>query len=138
MIYLNRTDCENHRSAKLTADEVRQIRREYDAGKRGKERAKHFGISPSYFSQIGKRKVWRNLPVCAFCEGGPDLTLLCPGCDEEKEAGRLGRCSECGDWFYTPDEIRCKCWEAAEYVPEPTADEYRDMEEERAREWKGE
>lgn len=57
---------ERQGSAKLTADQVREIRRRYDAGESRRDIAIAFGLHTVYVSNIGLRKTWAWLP-----EGGP-------------------------------------------------------------------
>lgn len=58
---LSNTAGENSRTRKLTVAQVKAIRKEWAAGKRGKERAKFHGISPSHYNQIGRRALWRTV-----------------------------------------------------------------------------
>lgn len=48
--------------AKLTDEQVAEIRRRYDQGDVRKEIARDFGISPIYVSQLGQR-LWRKYPT---------------------------------------------------------------------------
>jgi DNA invertase Pin-like site-specific DNA recombinase len=52
---------ERNAAAKLTEDNVREIRRLLDGGARTTVIAKRFGISYSHCWAIGKRKSWRHL-----------------------------------------------------------------------------
>ena len=49
---------ESNRMARLTLEQVRAIRREYDQGHRGKERAAFYETSPANFNRIGRRETW--------------------------------------------------------------------------------
>ena len=52
----------NSRTRKLTERQVYRIRRLYDRGITGRERAKFFGISRNQYNEIGKRRSWAHLP----------------------------------------------------------------------------
>ena len=60
-MYLDNTTGENNRRSKLTEDQVREIRRIYDAGGRGQEFAKQFGIAWQTFNGIGLRYSWKHV-----------------------------------------------------------------------------
>ena len=60
-----------HRMAKLTEEQVYQIRKEWDLGIRGNDhfpfgtlatRAESYGITAKHYSAIGRRKQWKSLP----------------------------------------------------------------------------
>lgn len=51
----------HNRNAKLTDEQVRQIRAEYQAGKRGKAESHRYGISPSRWNVIGRGLAWTHL-----------------------------------------------------------------------------
>lgn len=62
-----------HRGAKLTEEQVYQIRAEYDRGCRGKDTmeitvspprtyAREYGITAKHYNAIGRRKQWQSLP----------------------------------------------------------------------------
>lgn len=55
-----------HRSARLTEEQVYEIRARYDAGERGKAAAKDYGIHEVHFNCIGRRARWRSLPEKTF------------------------------------------------------------------------
>lgn len=48
--------------ARLTDADVITIRRDYDAGRRIREMARHYGVSPSTISEVARRLRWRHLP----------------------------------------------------------------------------
>lgn len=52
---------ERHPTSKLGSEEILAIRREYDSGKRGKDRGAKWGISANHFNMIGRRQSWRHL-----------------------------------------------------------------------------
>ena len=52
---------EHHRSAKLTADQVRLIRELVAAGRMQKDIAADFGVRPNTVSQIVGRQNWRHI-----------------------------------------------------------------------------
>jgi len=53
---------ELHPLAKLSADDVREIRRVGIGGGKGRESAKRFGVSPATVTLIVQRKLWPHLP----------------------------------------------------------------------------
>jgi hypothetical protein len=63
LAYFTNTAGEQHRMSKLSASEVKKIRRWYDQGRRGKEWACKITppICPSYFNKIGRRQGWQGL-----------------------------------------------------------------------------
>ncbi len=52
---------ENQHSAKMTADQVREIRRRADAGEGGKALGKEFGISQASAWKIIQRLTWKHI-----------------------------------------------------------------------------
>lgn len=52
---------ENHPLARLTADQVLEIRREASCGTRLRELAARFGITEKYASKIVRRDTWRHI-----------------------------------------------------------------------------
>jgi hypothetical protein len=61
-MFLENTAGMNSRRRILDEDQVKQIRKEYDSGLRGKERAWIYKISPRTYDQIGRRLRWKSLP----------------------------------------------------------------------------
>lgn len=51
------------RNVKLTDDQVRQIRREYAAGLRGKAEAHRYGLSAVHWNAIGRGRAWAHIPM---------------------------------------------------------------------------
>lgn len=54
---------ESSRNAKLTEDQVRQIRREYAAGKRGTAECHRYNIHPVRWNEIGRGDAWTHIPM---------------------------------------------------------------------------
>jgi len=63
LAFFTNTSGEQHRLSKLSASEVKKIRRWYDMGRRGKEWAGKVSppITPSHFNKIGRRHGWQGL-----------------------------------------------------------------------------
>lgn len=61
MIIFQRSDGIHSKTSKLTEAQVRRIRSEYDRGKRGKDRAAKFGVTPTTYNAIGRRATWKGL-----------------------------------------------------------------------------
>ena len=61
MIIFDNTSGERNRQSKLTNEQVEAIRIEYRQGKRGRERAKHYGICIPHYNRIGRREVWQSV-----------------------------------------------------------------------------
>ena len=55
---LNRTDGPYSRNTKLTTWAVFIIRIEYSSGRRGKDNAHRWNVTPAGYNQIGRRKRW--------------------------------------------------------------------------------
>lgn len=53
---------ERHHQAKLTASQVREIRRRRAAGEQGRALGREFGVTESTISCIHHRKIWKYLP----------------------------------------------------------------------------
>ena len=49
-------------NAKLTAEQVQDVRRRFDAGVKTAVLAAEYGVKPGAIRQIGLRKSWRKLP----------------------------------------------------------------------------
>ena len=47
---------EANRQCRITDDQVREIRKEYAEGMRGKARAEAYGLSAEYYNKIGSRR----------------------------------------------------------------------------------
>lgn len=54
---------EKNRRAKLTTEQARQIKKEYAEGKRGKDNAKRFGVTPETYNKIGRNCAWRHVYI---------------------------------------------------------------------------
>lgn len=52
---------ENHWNSKLTSNQVREIRKLYEAGFSHKLIARNYKISPWNVVEIGKRETWKHL-----------------------------------------------------------------------------
>lgn len=52
---------ERHGNSKLTADDVREIRRLCATGQRQQDIAHQFGLAKGYVSEINRRTVWRHI-----------------------------------------------------------------------------
>ena len=63
MIILKRVFGANHPNAKINEKQVRQIRREHKAGKRGVKEAHRFKISPQSYNRIGRGLTWGSVPL---------------------------------------------------------------------------
>jgi DNA invertase Pin-like site-specific DNA recombinase len=59
MIWFEPSGGMKSRVRKLNEEQVRLIRKMYQAGKRGKQYGKKFGISESQFNKVGRKEHWK-------------------------------------------------------------------------------
>jgi hypothetical protein len=52
---------QKHGRAKLTNEQVREIRRRFDNGENRTRMGKEFGVSQGLISQIGNRRIWKHI-----------------------------------------------------------------------------
>ncbi len=60
-MFLDFTHGDKSRTRKLNEQQVREIRKEYDNGLRGKKRGQAYGITGVHFNKIGRKEAWRHV-----------------------------------------------------------------------------